>query len=185
MSQDGLFGFSKPGQGHGVQENRHGGGFSARLGIRRSVLSRVMHGTGDVFLHAGEHASAEPWFLESIRIAREINEKWAIFDALFHLVTVYVALGQLARAKAACFEGLRLAAEFGLSTYIARLFNEAAEIAKEEGRPGRAARLSDAGCDLSVANDSLRDEDAALGGIVTAHSSNLDHVLEYALSDED
>ena len=66
---------------------------------------------GNVFGWIGELAAAEPWYLEALRIAREIDDTWSILDTMNCLADGYLGLGEISKAKGLFMEGLRLAAD--------------------------------------------------------------------------
>jgi predicted ATPase/DNA-binding SARP family transcriptional activator len=157
-----------------------------------TLLSCAIHGMGDVLLYDGDHAAALPWYLEYNRMARDLDEKVDIHASLFHLVTVYLALGELSLAKAACLEALRLNADFNTRQHNPRLLSDMVEIAMKEGRMKRAARLRaaaalirkpDADFDLSSFKDLGLPEDAARAEWDAARSMTTDQAVAYALSD--
>lgn len=158
------------------------------------LLCSTIHGMGDVFLYLGDYAAALPWFLEANKIARERDDKVLIHDNLFHLVTVYLAIGELPRAKAACLEALRLGADLNMRKYFPRLFNDMVEMAVKEGRMRRAARLRavvafirkpDADFDSSAFGDLGLAEDAARAEWAAARSMTTGQAVAYALSDRE
>ena len=74
---------------------------------------------GDILRYQGEHEKAIPWFLESLRIAREINDKFFIFHNLRELGFEYLLLGDLSSAQKQFVEALRLSEILGARGYIA------------------------------------------------------------------
>jgi len=96
---------------------------------------------GNVFGWIGELGSAEPWYRESLRIAREIDDQWSILDNLNCLADSYLGLGQIPKAKELFAAGLRLAVDLGARGYLAWFVHGLCEVARQEGRLTRAARL--------------------------------------------
>ena len=136
-----------------------------------------------------------PGFSRLSRLARERDDRPEVFEALFHLVTIYLALEELPKAKEACREALRIAADFHLNAmYFPRLFSDMVEMAVKEGRMRRAARLQalvtlfrkpDASFDPGALADAGLPEESVREEWEAARSMNTDQAVAYALSEQE
>ena len=74
------------------------------------LICQALHGMGDVYLFMKEDAAAEPWYLGSLELAKEIGDTWSIFDTQSHLGWGHANRGELTRAGEIFADALRLAA---------------------------------------------------------------------------
>jgi predicted ATPase len=105
------------------------------------LLSQTLNGMGNVFSWIQELEAAEPWYLDSLRIAREIGDSWSILDNIFYLADGNLRLGRLDKAKELLTEGLRLSLEYGARGYLGWFIGGFYNVACSEGRYERAVRL--------------------------------------------
>jgi predicted ATPase/DNA-binding SARP family transcriptional activator len=105
------------------------------------LLSQAMNGMGNVFAWVGDLETAEPWYLKSLSIAREIDDSWSILDNINCLADGCLGLGQIRKAKEMFTEGLRLAMDLGARAYLAWFIGGLYGVARHEGRSKRAVRL--------------------------------------------
>lgn len=105
------------------------------------LLSQALHGMGSVFSWVGELEAAEPWYVEALRMARELDDSWSILDNTNCLADGYLGLGQIARAEALFAEGLCLALHLGAKGWLAWFVGGFYSLAKRQGDGTRAARL--------------------------------------------
>jgi hypothetical protein len=96
---------------------------------------------GNVFSWMGELEMAEPWYHDSLRIAREIGDSWSILDNINCLADINLGLGRYHKAKELFTEGLHLAIDLGARGYIAWFIGGHYQLARHEGRKIRAVRL--------------------------------------------
>ena len=66
----------------------------------RYLVCQALHGMGDMLMFEHDDRAAEPWYLESWRLARETDGKWSIYGALNHLGFGYLRLSRIDRAEA-------------------------------------------------------------------------------------
>jgi predicted ATPase len=102
------------------------------------LLSQTLKGMGNVLTWEGEHEDAEPWYHDSLRIAREINDTWSILDNMKCLGDGYLRFGQIRKARKIFAEGLRLA---GNSAYLGWFIEGLSDADRYEGKSRRAMRL--------------------------------------------
>jgi hypothetical protein len=129
-----------------------------------------------------------------LRMAREIDDQFQIFEALFHLSTVYLTLGDLGKARDHCSESLRVVGDLGSRIFYPRLLDNLVEIERREGRLLRSVRLRfiaaflrdpDADFDLSSFKDLGLPKDAARAEWSAAKSMTTDQAVADALSDQE
>jgi predicted ATPase len=157
------------------------------------LLSQALSGMGNVFSWTGELEAAEPWYLDSLRIAREIDDSWSILDNINCLADGYLGLGQIGKAKELFTEGLRLAMDLGARGYLAWFIGGFYSVARREGRNKRAVRLG-AFSESFLNPDSRYDprfgEELGLDGEVAAAEWKIgqtmtpEKAVSYALTDE-
>jgi predicted ATPase len=157
------------------------------------LLCQALNGMGNVYGWTGELEAAEPWYLESLRIAREIGDIWSILDAMNCLADGYLGLGRIRKAKVFFRDGLRAACDLGARGYLAWFIGGLYRIARQEGRPRRAARLGAASeavlnpgssCDPRFAGELGLDGETAQAEWTIGQSMTVEEVTEYALSEE-
>jgi hypothetical protein len=150
-------------------------------------------------LLAGEKnpAEVESWLLEALRIAREVDDKWSIFETLNYIAGRYLAWNRLSEAKRYYGEELRTALDLGVMSFFHWYIGGFDWIARKEGRMERAALLRAVAVrwvagDLEYQDDSdspgpplLIDEAADRKRWALARSMTLDEIIDYALSDRD
>jgi len=105
------------------------------------LLSQTLLGMGNVFGWVGELEAAEPWYRDSLRIAREIGDNWSILDSINCLADIHMGLGRIGRAKELFTEGVQLAQDFGARSYLAWFIGGFYQVARYEGKAKRALRL--------------------------------------------
>jgi predicted ATPase/DNA-binding SARP family transcriptional activator len=108
------------------------------------LIAQALHGMGDVYHNQRDEEAAEPWYLESLEIATQIDDTWSAFDARSHLAWGCLNRGDIARASRSFAEALRAAAESGARVYITQFLNGLATIARQQGEAVRAVRLGGA-----------------------------------------
>jgi predicted ATPase len=102
------------------------------------LLSQTLNGMGNVFSWVGELETAEPWYLDSLRIAREIDDSWSILDNIYYLGYGNLSRGDIRKAKELFTEGLRLAIDYGARGYLGWFAGGLYGVARCEGRSKRA-----------------------------------------------
>ncbi len=105
------------------------------------LLSQTLNGMGNVFSWIRELEAAEPWYRDSLRIAREIGDSWSILDNIFYLADGHLGLGRIRMAKELFAEGLRLSMDYCARGYIGWFMGGFYRVACYEGQTKRAARL--------------------------------------------
>ena len=157
------------------------------------LLSQALNGMGNVFGWIGELEAAEPWYLDSLRIAREIDDSWSILDNINCLADGYLGLGQTDKAKELFTEGLRLAMDLGARGYLAWFIGGFYGVARCEGRSERAVRLGafsesilnpDSRCDPDFAQELGLDDEVAAAEWKIGQAMTLEQAVSYALADE-
>jgi predicted ATPase/DNA-binding SARP family transcriptional activator len=157
------------------------------------LLSQALGGMGNVYAWIGELARSLPWYLDSLRISREIDDKWSTLDTLNCLGDSHLGLGHLSEARGIFSHGLRMAEELGAKGYLVFFMQGLCGVARGEGRMRKAARLWAAEASIlepGMPYDSgfpIRfglDEDAARAEWTAGQSMTLDQAVSYALGDE-
>ncbi|MCK5328738.1 MAG: AAA family ATPase, partial [Candidatus Latescibacteria bacterium] len=105
------------------------------------LLSQTLNGMGNVFNWIRELESAEPWYLDSLRIAREIGDSWSILENIYYLADGNFGLGRIRKAEELFSEGLRLAMDYGARGYLGWFIGGFYVLARCEGQNNRALRL--------------------------------------------
>jgi predicted ATPase/DNA-binding SARP family transcriptional activator len=105
------------------------------------LLGQSTKGYGDVLMFLEQHDAAETWYLKSLHIARENNDRGSILAALLLLSHGYIALARLDSAYRCISEGLRLAADSGPRSVVSGLVSDSGKVAKRRGQPVRALHL--------------------------------------------
>ena len=105
------------------------------------LLSQTLNGMGNVFNWIRELEAAEPWYLDSLRIAREIGDSWSILENIYYLADGNLGLGRILKAKELFSEGLHLSMENGARGYLGWFIGGFYSLARREGRSIRAVRL--------------------------------------------
>jgi len=152
-----------------------------------------MAGMGHVYRWIGELEQAEPWYLEALRIAREIDDAWSMLDTINCLGDLYLGTEQIRRAKALFAEGLRLAMELGARSYLGWFVGGFYGVARYEGDGERAVRLGafseailnpDGGYDPRLAPELGLPDSAAAAAWETGQSMTAEQAAAYALEAE-
>ncbi len=138
---------------------------------------------------------AQPWFEESLEVARRIDDRWCLMRVLNAFGICEAQLGRIDRGKALLAEGLRLAAAQGAVGYYTYLIGGFDLVARCEGRMHRAGRLWAAACADLVDTGSAPapkfaqtlglDEASAQRDWTAGRSLTIEQRIAYALSDED
>ena len=157
------------------------------------LLSQALGGMGNVYAWIGELARSLPWYLDSLRISREINDKWSILDTMNCLGDSHLGLGHLSEAREIFSQGLRMAEDLGAKGYLVFFMQGLCGVAKSEGRMRRAARLWSA--EASILEPGMRydsgfptrfglDEEAARAEWMAGQSMTLEQAVAFALGEE-
>jgi predicted ATPase/class 3 adenylate cyclase/Flp pilus assembly protein TadD len=129
---------------------------SAEGGVESSTVASLQGTLGDVVLSRGEHKRAKELIEESVRLYREIGDRWGVAWTLGGLGNLYSDQGDYERARKLYEEGLALSRELGgaqpLGDYLyslghmyllegdyeraTTLTEEAAALLRERGRGG-------------------------------------------------
>jgi tetratricopeptide (TPR) repeat protein len=129
---------------------------SAKAGLESSLEASLRGTLGDVVRSRGEHQRAKELFEESVRLYREIGDRWGVAWTLGGLGNFFYDQEDYERAKELFQEGLTLSRELGgaqpLDVYLSSLghvyllegdyeqsttlFEEAATLLRERGRRG-------------------------------------------------
>ena len=96
---------------------------------------------GEIGFNCDDYPLAQSCFLEALRIAREIDDKWHIFEFSGALGATYNKLDRPAEANEIYRDGLRLAVDVGSRGYFHWLIGGLDYVAQQEGRYERATRL--------------------------------------------
>jgi predicted ATPase/DNA-binding SARP family transcriptional activator len=155
------------------------------------LLCSCLHGMGDIYLWSGDVAAAEPWYTRCLLLALEIGDEWETFAAQFHLSSVYLALGNLDKANAACLGGIALIKQYNITkNYLPYFIADLAEIERREGDAARNARLRflsallrdpDARYDGAIARELGLEEGRALAEWTAAQSMSREQVIDFAM----
>ena len=157
------------------------------------LLSQALSGMGNVYAWIGELARSLPWYLDSLRISRQIDDKWSILDTMNCLGDSHLGLGHLTEARGFFSEGLRMAQDLGARGYLVFFIQGLCGVAKSEGGMRRAARLWSA--EASILEPGMRydstfparfglDEETARAEWMAGQSMTLEQTVEYALAEE-
>jgi predicted ATPase/DNA-binding SARP family transcriptional activator len=163
------------------------------------LLCQVLAGMGTMLNHLERHVEARPFLEESLRIAREIDDRWSTLGALYCLGSSLFNCGNIEAARRRWTEGLRLAVDIGAMVYLHHLLGGFDHIARKEGRPRRAMTLMSAAVQCAFPDqpfESMKHEPwmgPPLGVDVasleaewyTGQALTLEDAIAYALSDED
>jgi predicted ATPase/class 3 adenylate cyclase len=129
---------------------------SAEAGVETSTVASLRGTLGDVVRSRGEHERAKELFEESVRLYREIGDRWGVAWSLGSLANVAGDRGDHEQAKRLYEEGLALSRRLGdarlLGAYLdslgyefllegnlekaAELHEEAAALFRKQGRRG-------------------------------------------------
>jgi len=157
------------------------------------LLSQVLNGMGNVFSWIRELEAAEPWYCDSLRIAREIDDSWTVLDNIFYLADGNLELGRIRRAKELFAEGLRLSMGYGARGYLGWFIGGFYWVACREGRTKRAVRLAafsesilnpDSQYDPSFAQKIGIDNEVAAAEWQIGQAMTPEKAVAYALMDE-
>jgi predicted ATPase/DNA-binding SARP family transcriptional activator len=157
------------------------------------LLSQTLNGMGNVFSWIGELEAAEPWYLDSLRIAREIGDSWSILENIYYLADGNFGLGWISKAKELFSEGLQLAMSYGARGYLGWFIGGFYGLAKHEGQNRRAVRLG--AFSESILNPNSRynpyfaeklgvDEEIAAAEWKVGYNMTMEQAVDYALMDE-
>ena len=157
------------------------------------LMSQALSGKGNVYAWIGELARSLPWYLDSLRISREIDDKWSILDTLNCLADAHLGLGQITEARRIFSEGLRMADDLGAKGYLVFFMQGLCGVARSEGRMRRAARLWAA--EASILEPGMRydsgfgpefglDEEAARAEWMAGQSLTSEQAVAFALAEE-
>lgn len=157
------------------------------------LLSQTLNGMGNVFNWVRELEAAEPWYLDSLRIAREIGDSWSILENIYYLADGNLGLGRIRKAKELFSEGLRLSMDYGARGYLGWFIGGFYALSRREGRSIRAVRLG--AISESILSPSSRydpcfakelglDEDIAEAEWKIGQTLTLEQAVSYALLDE-
>lgn len=157
------------------------------------LLSQTLNGMGNVFNWIRELEAAEPWYLDSLRIAREIGDSWSILENIYYLADGNFGLGRIRKAKELFSEGLRLAMDYGARGYLGWFIGGFYSLARREGRNKRAARLGafsesilnpDGRYNPYFAEELGLDEEVAAAEWKIGQNMTLEQAVAYTLMDE-
>ena len=165
------------------------------------IVCRVLKEMGDLGYRYNDWTDERRWYLESLRSAREIDDKWSIFDILNRLGWTYIMLDQTIEAKAAYGEALLMAVDLGARGYFGWLVGGFDHIALQEGKLKRATRLWGSAVAFLVGHTNPYDpfnvppENPQRSAVLdfeegapeweAGQAMTIDEVVAYALSDED
>lgn len=115
----------------------------ARPGARKRTLarSRVAHVAGQLSFYMGQYGEAQSYLKESLAIAREIDDKGRISQALSLLGVAYLGGDDLATARGYLEESLALARQLSDGVGLAAALNALAELHRTEGKLDTAEGL--------------------------------------------
>ena len=121
----------------------------ASLALRREIGDRhgvagALNNLGLVALCQDDYAQARPLIEEALALVRELGSARYIALALNNLGIVALGQRDLAKASACCRESMQLLCELNNKYDIADCLVGLAGVAREQGQPERAARLSGA-----------------------------------------
>lgn len=157
------------------------------------LLSQMLNGMGNVFNWIRELESAEPWYLDSLRIAREIGDSWSILENIYYLADGNLGLGRISKAKELFTEGLRLSLDYGARGYLAWFIGGFYALSKREGRSLRALKLGafselilnpDGRYDPYLAEELDLDEELAATEWEKGQAMTMEQAVDYALMEE-
>ncbi len=157
------------------------------------LLSQALSGVGNIFAWIGELARSLSWYLDSLRISREIDDTWSTLDTMNCLADAHLGLGHLREAREIFSQGLRMADELGAKGYLVFFMQGLAGVARCEGRKRRAARLWAA--EATILDPGMRfdpkfsrkfglEEEVGRTEWIAGHSLTLEQAVAYALADE-
>jgi non-specific serine/threonine protein kinase len=157
------------------------------------LISQALSGMGNICSWNGEHEAAERWYLDSLRIAREIDDNWSILTNINCLADGYLGLEQLHEAKELYTEGLRLALDLGARGFLAWFVGGFYSLARYDGRYKRALRLGafsesilnpDGEYDPRFAEELSLDDKVAATEWKIGQTMSPEQAVAYALLDE-
>ena len=157
------------------------------------LLSQALNGMGNVFGWIGELEEAEPWYRDSLHLARQIDDSWSILDNINCLADVCLGLEQILKAKELFAEGLRLAMDLGARGYLPWFIGGFYGVARREGQNERAVRLGafseailnpDSRYDPRLAEELGLDKEVAVAEWKTGQAMTLEQAVAYALAGE-
>ena len=157
------------------------------------LLSQTLNGMGNVFNWIRELDAAEPWYLDSLRIAREIGDSWSILENIYYLADGNLGLGRIRKAKELFSEGLNLALDSGARGYLGWFIGGFYSLARREGKNKRAVRLGafsesilnpDGQYNPYFVEELGLDGEAAATEWKIGQDMSLEQAVVYALSDE-
>jgi tetratricopeptide (TPR) repeat protein len=111
----------------------------------------AIHGMGDLEHYQGNHAAAIPWFLESLGIAREADDRMLIMRTLVEMAVAEERCGGYTPATEHLREALLLALKDGAKSWAVVCVEQFGKVAKATGNLRRAARLISAARRLMAA----------------------------------
>jgi tetratricopeptide (TPR) repeat protein len=105
------------------------------------ILSFALHSMGGLYHSLDQHEAAEPWYWESLEIARNIEDKSRMISALHMLSDCFVARRMPGKARELMTEGVRLCIEVGARGELAFFLGCMAGVAMAEGKFRKGVRL--------------------------------------------
>jgi hypothetical protein len=105
------------------------------------LLCQTLNGMGNIYSWTRNVDASAPWYIESLRIAREIGDSWSILDNIFYLADGNLEVGRIGKAKELFAEGLRLSMDYGARGYLGWFIGGFYCVASREGQAIRAVRL--------------------------------------------
>ena len=165
------------------------------------LVCRVLKEMGDLGFRYGDWTYAKQWYSESLRAARDIDDKWSIFDIFNRLGRTYLMLDQVIEAKTSYREGLLNAADVGARGYFGWLIGGLDHVAMWEGNLKRATRLWAAAAaiatgfkiaynsfkfdELDPPRSAVLDQEEGAPVWDAGQAMTIDEAIAYALTDED
>ena len=157
------------------------------------LLSQALSGMGHVHSWSGELEAAEPWYTDSLRIAREIDDSWSILSNINCLADGCLGLGRFRRAQELYTDGLGLAIDLGAKGFFAWFIGGFYSLARRQGRTKRAVRLG--AFSESILNPESRynshfaeelglDDEVAAAEWKIGQAMSPEQAVAYVLSDE-
>jgi hypothetical protein len=147
---------------------------------------------GNVHARVGELEAAEPWHVDALRIARQIDDSWSILDNINCLGDACLGLGRTGKARELSTEGLLLAAELGARGHVAWFVGSLSGVERRLGRGKRALRLAawsesilapGRGYEAYFAEGLGLDDAAAASQWRIAQGMSMEEAVAYALAD--
>jgi predicted ATPase len=157
------------------------------------LISQTLNGMGNVFNWVRELEAAEPWYLDSLCIAREIGDSWSILENIYYLADGNLGLGRIRKAKELFSEGLRLSMDYGARGYLGWFIGGFYALSRREGRSIRAVRLGAISESIlnpygqynsSFAKELGLAEEVAAAEWEIGQTMTMEQAVDYALMDE-